>query len=180
MLADTLEALRKVRRLDRVTVVSADRNVKKIAAAHGASFLWEGKRRGLNKGVRLAIRESGRKGASAALIVHADIPLVTPRDILEFLNRAKGYSVALAPSKDGTGTNALLTRPPGAIQAVFGRASFRRHLALSDREGFSHRVIRTTGLSFDVDEPKDFRRLMHHSLRNETGRFLRETRRPSQ
>lgn len=177
MLADTLEALRKVKRFDRVTVVSADYAVRKIARSHGAGWLWEGRRRGLNKAIRLAIRESRHKGASAALIMHADIPLITPREILEFLDHAAGYSVALTPSKDGTGTNALLMHPPGVIRPVFGRDSFQRHLALADRQGVSRRVIRTRGISFDVDEPKDLSRLMHHHMRNETGRFLREMRR---
>jgi len=88
--------------------------------------------------------------------------------------------VALTPSKDGAGTNALLMHPPGVIRPVFGRDSFQRHLALADQQGVSRRVIRTSGIGFDVDEPKDFRRLMHQYLRNETGRFLREMRRRSQ
>ena len=176
MLADTLEALRKVDRLDRVTVVSADYGARKIARSHGAGWLWEGRRRDLNKAIRLAIRESKGNGASASLVMHADMPLITPREIVDFLHHAAGYSVALAPSKDG-GTNALLTRPPGVIRPVFGRDSFQRHLALADKQGVSSRVIRSKGISFDVDEPKDLRRLMHYPMRNETGRFLRELRR---
>ena len=180
MLVDVLEALRKVKRLHRVTVVSADLSVRQIARSHGASWLWEGRRRGLNKAVRLAIRDSKLKGASATLIMPADIPLVTSREILGFLSHAAGYSVALTPSKDGAGTNALLMHPPGVIRPVFGRDSFQRHLALAGQQGVSRRVIRTSGIGFDVDEPKDFRRLMHNYLRNETGRFLREMRRRSQ
>ena len=177
MLEDTLEALRKAKRLDRVMVVSADYAVRKIARSHGAGWLWEGKKRGLNKAVRLGIRESKHEGASAALIIHADIPLITRREIIEFLDHAAGYSVALAPSKEGTGTNALLMQPPGVIRPLFGRDSLQRHLALADRQGVSHRVIRAIGISFDVDEPKDLRRLMHRPMRNDTGRFLREMRR---
>jgi 2-phospho-L-lactate/phosphoenolpyruvate guanylyltransferase len=177
MLADTLEALRKAKKFDRVTVVSADYAVRRIARSHDASWLWEGRRRGLNKAVRLAIQESKHKGASAALIIHADIPLITSREIIDFLDHAIGYSVALTPSKDGTGTNALLMHPAGVMRPIFGRDSFQRHLALADRQGLSRRVIRTRGISFDVDEPEDLRRLMHHDIRNETGRFLREMER---
>jgi len=177
MLEDTLEALRKAKRLDRITVVSADYAVRKIARLHGASWLWEGRRRDLNKAVRLGIRESKHKGASAALIIHADIPLITPREIVDFLDHADGYSVALAPSKEGTGTNALLMQPPGVIRPLFGRDSLQKHLALADRQGISHRVIRAIGISFDVDEPKDLRRLMRRRMRNDTGRFLNEMRR---
>ena len=177
MLKDTLEALRKAKRLDRLTVVSADYAVRKIARSYGASWLWEGSRRGLNKAIRMGIRESKRKGASAALIIHADIPLITPHDIVDFLDHAADYSVALAPSKEGTGTNALLMQPPGVIRPLFGRDSLQKHLALANRQRVSRRVIRTKGISFDVDEPKDLRRLMHRPMLNDTGRFLREMRR---
>jgi len=180
MLTDTLEALRKAKRFDSVTVVSADSAVGKIARSHGARWLSEGKRRGLNKAIRLAIREAKHKGASAVLIMPADIPLITPREIVDFLDHAAGYSVALTPSKDGTGTNALLMHPPGVIRPHFGRNSFQRHLATADRQGVSRRVIRRRGISFDIDEPKDFRWLMHHHVSNETGRFLREVRRRPQ
>jgi len=180
MLADTLETLRKVKRLDSVTVVSADSAVRKVARSHGASWLWEGERRGLNKAIRLAIQELKHKGASAALIMPADIPLVTSSEIVDFLDQSAGYSVALTPSKDGTGTNALLMHPPGVIRPLFGRNSFQRHLAIADRQSVSRRVIRRRGISFDVDEPKDFRWLVHHHVSNETGRFLREVMRRSQ
>ena len=180
MLVDVLEALRKVKRLHRVAVVSPDRSLRRIVRSHGANWLWEGRRRGLNKAVRLAIRDSKLRGASATLIIPADIPLVTPREILDFLSHAAGYAVALTPSKDGAGTNALLTHPPGVIRPVFGRDSFRKHLALAERGGLSRRVIRAGGISFDVDEPKDLKRLMNQRVCNETGRFLSEMRCRSQ
>lgn len=180
MLVDTLDALRKVKKLHSITVVSADRSVRNIAGLHGATWLWEGKRRGLNKAVRLAIRDSKAKGASAALIMPADIPLVASREIVDFLDHAASYSVALTPSKDGTGTNALLMHPPGIIRPVFGRNSFQKHLALASRLGLSRRVIRARGISFDIDEPKDLKRLMNLRVRNETGRFLRKMRHRSQ
>jgi 2-phospho-L-lactate guanylyltransferase len=175
MLVDVLAALRKVHRIHRVTVVSADLAARQVARSSGASFLWEGKRRGLNKGVRLAIRESVRKGATAVLIIHADIPLITARGILRFLNRAEGYAVALTPSKDGTGTNALYLRPTGAIQPAFGKNSFRRHLALASQKSILCRVVRSRGIGFDLDEPPDLNRLMRmRSLNNETSRILRK------
>jgi len=173
MLVDVLAALRKVHRIHSVTVVSADLAARRVARSLGASFLWEGKRRGLNKGVRLAIRESVRKGAAAVLIIHADIPLVTAREILRFLNRAEGYAVALIPSKDGTGTNALFLRPPEAIRPAFGKNSFRRHLALAAQKSIPRRVVRSRGIGFDLDEPSDLNRLMHRSLNNETSHILR-------
>lgn len=176
MLADVLSALRNVRRIRSVTVVSADKDVRKIALRFGANFLCEGKRRGLNKGVRLAIRNSERRGASAVLVIHADLPLLTSLEIHRFLVESRGYQMALTPSRDGRGTNALLLRPPQVIPPVFGKDSFRRHLWVASRRGISRKVLRLRGISFDMDEPRDLFTLMRHPGRNETGLFLRTLR----
>ena len=175
MLTDVLQTLRKVRRIQSITVVSADKSVQRIAQLRDAHFLWEGRRRGLNKGLRLAIRDSLRRKASAALILPSDIPLVTPHEIRRLLNASEGYSVALTPSKDG-GTNALFLRPPGVIAPAFGKNSFRRHLSTAYRNGLSVKVVRLSGIRADVDEPTDLIRITRLPLRNETGRFLRSLR----
>lgn len=172
MLLDVLHALQKVRRIRRVTVVSADFDVRRIIQPMKTHFLWEGKRKGLNKGVRLAIRDAKRREFAAALIVPSDLPLVTPREILRFLRLSDDYSVALTPSKDG-GTNALLLRPPGIISPAFGKNSFQKHLSIANRKGLSVKVVRSAAISSDVDEPADLVDLQPLLLGNETGRFLR-------
>ena len=89
MLNDVLSAVSRVRMIGRVTVVSADRRVRQIAKSYNANFIWEGKRRGLNKGVRLAVVDSERKGASAVVVIHADLPFANPREISRFLSRCQ-------------------------------------------------------------------------------------------
>jgi 2-phospho-L-lactate guanylyltransferase len=179
MLKDVLSVLRKSRQVGSVTVVSADKNARSISRRFGANFLWEGKRRGLNKGLKLAISNSERRGASSVLVIHSDLPLLKPREIDEFLEQSQGYSVSLTPSKDGTGTNALLMRPPRVIRPVFGRDSFRKHLSLAMKRNARSRVLRFRGISFDVDKPRDLVNLMRRPLRNETGKFLRTLRKRS-
>jgi 2-phospho-L-lactate guanylyltransferase len=147
--------------------------MKQIARLMHVHFLWEGKRRGLNKGIQLALHDAKRRKFSAALIVPSDIPLITPRELGHFLRFSDGYPISLAPSKDGHGTNALFMRPPGIIRPAFGRNSFRRHQSVANRKGLSARVVRSTGIAFDVDEPADLASLKRLSLRNETGRFLK-------
>jgi len=179
MLKDVLSVLRRSRQVGSVTVVSADKNARSISRRFGANFLWEGKRRGLNKGLKLAISNSERRGASSVLVIHSDLPLLKPREIDEFLEQSQGYSVSLTPSKDGTGTNALLMRPPRVIRPVFGRDSFRKHLSLAMKRNARSRVLRFRGISFDVDKPRDLVNLMRRPLRNETGKFLRTLRKRS-
>jgi 2-phospho-L-lactate guanylyltransferase len=177
MLADVLSTLRKSRNISSATVVSADKNAMRIVRRFGAHFVWEGRRRGLNKGLRLAIRKSEQRGCSGVLVIHADLPLLTPKEIERFLSRARGYPVALNPSKDGSGTNALLLKPPQVIQPTFGKGSFRKHVSLTNQKKVRYRVMRFRGISFDVDEPIDLRKLMHQRIQNETGRFLLAIRR---
>lgn len=179
MLKDVLSVLRRSRQVGSVTVVSADKNARSISRRFGANFLWEGRRRGLNKGLKLAISDSERRGASSVLVIHSDLPLLKPREIDEFLEESQGYSVSLTPSKDGAGTNALLMRPPRVIRPVFGRDSFRRHLSLAMKKNARSRILRFRGISFDVDKPRDLVNLMRRPLRNETGRFLRTLRKRS-
>lgn len=172
MLMDVLHTLLSVRRISRVTVVSADHGVRRIIRPTRAHFLWEGKRKGLNKGVRLALRDAKRRKFSSALIVPSDLPLVTPREILRFLRLADDYSVAAAPSKDGGGTNALFLRPPGVISPAFGKNSFRKHLSIANRKGLSVKVVKSAGIASDIDEPEDLVGLNRLFLKNQTGRFL--------
>lgn len=177
MLVDVLGALRKVRRIKGIIVVSADYSVRRIARRAGAHFLWEGRRRGLNKGVRLALHDAVQRSASAALILPADIPLITRHEITRFLNFSDGYPISLTPSKDGGGTNALLLRPPEIIRPAFGKNSFRRHQSIARRKGIRPRVVKLRGVALDVDEPSDLTLLKRRSLKNETGRFLKSIER---
>jgi 2-phospho-L-lactate/phosphoenolpyruvate guanylyltransferase len=173
MLMDVLSAIRRVRAIRRVSVVSADRAVAQIARLMGGHFLWEGERRGLNKGVRLAVCDAIRRKFSTALVLPSDIPLVTPREIQRLIRVSNGYQVALVPSKDAGGTNALLLRPPGIIHPSFGKNSFQRHLSIANRKGLSVRVVESARIALDVDEPSDLKSLKRLTLRNETGRYLR-------
>jgi 2-phospho-L-lactate guanylyltransferase len=179
MLKDVLAALKRARRVRRVIVVSADKSARGIAGRFGATFLWEGKRRGLNKGIRLAIGKAERKGALVVLVIHADLPLIKPREIDRFVEQSHGYSVVLTPSMDGSGTNALLMNPPEVIRPVFGQGSFKRHLRLARKRGTLSKVLRFRGIGFDIDTPQDLLDLKRKHPRNATGRFLHTFQRGS-
>ncbi len=179
MLKDVLAALTSSRRVRRVTVVSADKGAEPIARRYEATFLWEGRRRGLNKGVKLAIRNAERNGAQGVLVVHADLPLLRPHEIDTFVERSRSYPVAIVPSKDGRGTNALPVKPPQLLRPVVGKDSFRRHLSIIRKRKLRSKVLRFRGMSFDVDIPKDLIQLAERPPRNDTGRFLLTLRRQS-
>ena len=117
----------------------------------------------------LAVEESGD---GAVMIVHADLPLLTARDIDTFVARSQGYELAIGPCKEDRGTNALLLRNPNVIPLSFGIRSFKKHLSHAKKTKLQYKVVRVLGLRFDIDEPRDLRVLMHRRVRSETQRFL--------
>jgi 2-phospho-L-lactate guanylyltransferase len=172
MLSNVLGALRKSQGISDVTVVSADMAVSAIAHRYGAKFLWEGKRPELNKALRLAIRKLTHRSNEAVMIIHADLPLLTARNVDRVLRRSKHFEVLIVPCKNGTGTNALLLRPPTAISPVFGKASFKRHLSEAKKGNLRWTVLRIPQIQFDIDDPEDLYKFMRYRARGKAFRFL--------
>jgi len=63
--------------------------------------------------------------------------------------------VILVPSRDGTGTNAILRRPPDIFPSQFGPGSFARHLAAARAAGISWRILENPRIALDLDDPDD-------------------------
>ena len=175
MLSNVLAALRESRRVSDVTVVSADKSASRIAHRYGAEYLSEGRRHGLNRALRLAIRKLEQRTTGTAMIIHADLPLLKSQDIDKFLSRAEGFQIAMVPCKNGTGTNALLLTPPNAIRPVFGKRSFKMHLSLAEKARIRCRVLRIRGIQFDIDDSRDLRKFMRQDARAESFRFLKHS-----
>src|SRR3990167_1187526 len=79
MLEDVLRALQAVPRIDLVAVVSPDHDALDRASALGAEPLLEGSLvRGVNQALAQAAAALADRGASALLVVAADIPTALP------------------------------------------------------------------------------------------------------
>ena len=90
----------------------------------------------MNAAVEIGLAEAARSGAEAALVLTADLPLASAGEIEAALAAAgPPGSVLLVPSRDGTGTNAMLLRPPTAMRPALGPDSRARHLARARRAG---------------------------------------------
>ena len=76
-----------------------------------------------------------------------------------------GPLVTIAPAEARGGTNALLIRPPDAIDPAFGEASFEAHLRAAAAAGAAVQVVRDAGLGFDLDTPEDLERLARTGCR---------------
>ena len=172
ILKDVLFALSNARRVESITIVSADKKLRRVADQFRSEFIWEGRRRGLNRALMLAIKQAVKTGKSAILVIHADLPFVTGREVDEFLVQSSRYEVAFNPSKDEDGTNALFLQSSEMMKPAFGKNSYENYVALARTKGLRYKVVKLDRIGSDIDEPRDFLQLMsHHGGRN-TGLFL--------
>jgi len=156
MLNRVLEALAKVPEIERTLLVSRDSEAMALARHHGARTLSERPPIDLNQALQQATRAAVGSGASAVLVVPADLPLVTAGDLRALVYLAESPPVlVIAPDRRQAGTNAMLASPAGLIEYAFGPSSFDRHRALALAAGARVLVCDRPGLALDLDLPED-------------------------
>ncbi|HEY3303827.1 MAG TPA: 2-phospho-L-lactate guanylyltransferase [Candidatus Binatia bacterium] len=165
MLRDVLRVTLAARGLDSVYVVTGDAKVREIAASMGATAIMEREEKGETEAVMFALLDIKRRGVGAALVIPADIPLLSSQDIellLGEISRHDGVSpfALLVPSHDRMGTNALLLAPPNAIGLRFGYDSFSYHLSRVAAQKLPLRVLENERIALDIDEPQDLERFL--------------------
>jgi 2-phospho-L-lactate guanylyltransferase len=176
MLADTLRAVQSARRAEKIFVITNYRTAIDIAEENGWEILREDRQISESDSVDAASRICEQRGVRALLRLPLDLPLIEPRDIDELLAlECSAPAMAIVPSRDGTGTNALLRMPPTLFPSHFGEGSFAKHIAEAKNTGASICLRRNPRLEMDVDDENDLRALLGHNLSgSETGRWLRE------
>lgn len=142
-----------------VCVVSPDETVLDLASKSGATPLVQDDR-GLNPALETGRRWASWQGASALLVLPADLPLLEPTDVRALLEETqKGPSIIVSPDGERSGTNALILRPPDALPFHFGPDSFARHLRAARERDLGVRIVERPGLAFDLDTAGDLARL---------------------
>ena len=163
MLTDVLGACAGAPGLSGVLVVTSDPDAAALARrVAGARIVPDHEPpRGMNAAVVRGLAAVCAEGADAALVLTADLPLARPDDITAIIgHRLEGPSAILVPSADGTGTNAMLLRPPAALRPRLGPDSLARHTAQALRRGLSLQHLPVGNLALDIDTPPDLAALM--------------------
>jgi 2-phospho-L-lactate guanylyltransferase len=157
MFSDVLSSLRKVERLELITVVTGDPAAE--AAAHGdrISVVHDPLDAGQSAAASVGIRHAMAGGFERVLLIPGDTPMLDPLEIDALLARGEedGMQVVIVPDRHGTGTNALLITPPDAFEPSFGPESLQRHLSAAQEAGLGHSVEEVSSLLYDVDTPDD-------------------------
>ena len=161
MFTDVLAALRRVRGLDAIAVVTRDRIAESTALSHRVRVLRDESQDGQSRASMVGIRQALADGFERALLVPGDTPLLDPREIEGLLAAAaeRGLGAVIVPDRHEAGTNALLLAPPGAVEPSFGPGSLERHLAAAREAGIPHDVAEPASLLLDVDTTDDLAEL---------------------
>jgi 2-phospho-L-lactate guanylyltransferase len=177
MLADTIRAVRGVRRAEKVFVVTNYEPAMLVAGENGWEILREDRQVSESDSVDTASRLCELRGVTALLRVPLDVPLVQAGDIDGLLAvECEAPALVIVPSRDGMGTNAILRMPPVLFPSHFGMGSFAKHVGEAERIGARVIFRRNTRLEMDVDDEADLRVLLKSDLSGtETGRWLRES-----
>ena len=144
--------------VESVVVMTPDAAARAQAAAWGIPVLAD-PRPGFNDALEQAIRDGG--ALHAVLVVAADLPLLAPSDVEAMLAVARPGRLVLAPSKEGTGTNAVVVPPGMAFHPAYGAGSLFVHRRGARAGGHEVVEVRRPGLAFDLDTEADLRALRY-------------------
>jgi 2-phospho-L-lactate guanylyltransferase len=157
LLGRAIEAATSSSRIAGTIVVSSDPAALQLARAAGAVPVAD-EDGGLNPALELARTEAVARGATALVVLPADLPWLDRETLDAVLEAAAGVAgdpfVALVPDRHGTGTNVLIMAPPGAIAFAFGPGSRSDHAAAAVAAGATY-VELGGPLDIDLDTPED-------------------------
>ena len=173
MYREVLETICSVHGLDRVVVATSDLAIAEYARSRGVEVFKEQDQVSHSHSADRAAQRAMEMGAHSIILLPIDVPLVTRAEI-ESLVEAANEGVVVVPSADGTGTNALVRNPPDVIKACFGPGSFRAHCDQTESLGIPLRILRPSGLLFDIDTPEDVAELLARAPDSPIGRLLRK------
>jgi 2-phospho-L-lactate guanylyltransferase len=145
---------------DDVVVISPSRSLLEVVEPSGARLVVQ-RGMGLNSGLDQVRFDALVDDVETLAVLHGDLPNLQRTDIetlLAALPSDGRPGVAIAPDRAGTGTNALVLRPPGVIRFRFGVGSFAKHLEEVERAGVPLVAVNRAGLAFDLDTPEDLAR----------------------
>ena len=152
-------------KINSVYIVTPDREIAAIAEKCGATAIAEPAHSGLNGAVSLGLTKIRSFGASKILILPADIPFLTQKELSQLLLQSKSeHQSVIVPCHKSQGTNALLIPSRAAFTPQFGKASFRQHLARLTALSLSPQILELPGIAADIDEPEDLKLLAHFSM----------------
>ena len=156
MFEDVSRAVLHAKRPDRVVMVTSFPPAIERAHELAWDVLVEQTQVSESASIDWASRMLEEQGLDAVMRLPADIPLVRADDIDAIMSvRLDAPGALLVPSRDGTGTNAIIRTPPSLFPSRFGPDSLALHKTEASRVGVTCAIVGNSRVAFDVDEPAD-------------------------
>ena len=174
MLADVSQAVRASRHIDQALLVSADNEALRFGKALGLTPLKERKELGVNAAVSLAERHCASESFTSSLVIPADLPLISSKD-LDFvadLGKENGC-IVLSPSRRLDGTNLLLRNPGNAMETSYENDSFNNHLKNAIQSNYRVKLYVSPSAQLDIDLPDDLQEFLRMPSRTRSQQYLR-------
>ena len=157
LFSHTIEVLRQVDAISDILVVSRDSHVLTEAREKQVRTVTENGTPELNNALRRASLFSKVFSTEGVLIVPADLPMLTPEDVTDFIaQRTHPPMMVISPDRRRLGTNLLLIDPADLISFSYGFDSFERHCQLAKVEGAQVIVYENERIALDLDVPEDY------------------------
>ena len=153
LLRHVCTVLRAIADVEAIVVMTPDPEVRAQAARWGVPTRPD-PRPEFNRALSEAIAETAGR-AHAVVVVAADLPLLRPADVAALLAAGARGRLVLAPSKEGTGTNAVVVPPGLRFHAAYGPGSLAAHRRAARALGAEALEVRRPGLAFDLDTESD-------------------------
>lgn len=177
MLENTLAIAAQVRTVDRVTIVTLYPPAIELAQKFGMEVILETEQISESASVDFGSRQAATLGSEAVLRLPIDLPLITSEDIETVLAADKPESsVVMVPSRDGTGTNAILRRPPTLFPSHFGTGSLAKHIREAEQANASCTLLDLPNIALDIDEPEDLAEFLKLGQGSQVYKLLVELR----
>jgi 2-phospho-L-lactate guanylyltransferase len=177
MLENTFAAAARVRNVDRIAIVTLYLPAIELAGKYGIEVIPETEQISESASVDFGSREARRRGAEAVLRLPIDLPLVTAADIETVLDHdGPAPSAVIVPSRDGTGTNAILRRPPDLFPSHFGPHSLAGHIKEAELSQAGCEIVNLPRIALDLDDPADVAALMEQGRGTPVYKLLVEMR----
>ncbi len=139
-----------------VVVATRSHEVGDLALEYGAQVIADGDAQGVAEVVHQALDDLVAQGASAAVVLMADLPLLDRSDVTGLLDALRGNALVIAPDRHDGGANVVGVRLPPPFTLPFGRDdSFSAHVDAAEAHQVEMAVYRSLGASLDLDTGHD-------------------------
>jgi 2-phospho-L-lactate guanylyltransferase len=173
MFEDLCKAIAAAKKAEHVFIVTNFQKAAEQVRSFGWQVLLEEAQESESASVDWASRLLRERGFDAVLRLPADLPLVRAEDIDGLLSvELQAPKALLVPSREGTGTNAILRAPADLFPSRFGPDSLALHQQEALRAGVECLIVSNERIALDIDEPADIKLFLETGRGTNTFRLL--------